>query len=960
MLMSFARASSRQCHRVKFLPAVVAAFGLLLQVAPAQTSAPETVADGIILPEAGQYLKIQVCASNIVRVAAAPDREFFHHASRSVLPASGSPGHWQVTTADGTTRLTTEALEVRVTLATGAVSFYDRSGQLLAAEKSGGRTLAPAVVQGESTFHVSQQWEAQPDEALFGLGQQQLGLFNLKGYDLDLWQHNGTIVIPFLQSSRGYGILWDNTAYSRFGDLRPFSPLPAAQLRDATGQPGALTASYFQGTHFERQVAQAADANLDIDVDGKVQFPNPVINPALPRRGAVSVRWEGDVVPTETGDYQFQTFSASGIQMWINGELAINHWRQGWLPWFDVAKVRLTAGTPCHLKLEWSKDQDPATVWLRWKTPDPDPATALWSEVGDGVDYYFVYGPTPDQVVAGYRQLTGDAPMMPRWAYGLWQCRERYKTAAEITNVLGEFRSRGIPLDNIVQDWQYWKTDAWGTHQFDPTRYPDPAGWLRAIHDQYHSHLMVSVWGKFYPGSANFDALHQAGYLYEGPLQQHMKDWLGYEYTFYDAFNPAAGKMFWSQINRDLFQLGVDGWWMDASEPDIEQPFPTLEGQRALANPAAGHAGARELNGYALANSRAIYEGQRAAAPNQRVFILTRSAFAGQQHYAGAVWSGDITTTWTALRKQIPAGLGYAMSGMPYWTTDIGGFAVPDRYSQARMGAADLAEWRELNTRWFEFGTFCPIFRVHGQFPYREMYNVAPTNHPAYQAELKFDRLRYRLLPYIYSLAGGVTHDQGTIMRPLIMDFRTDPKVWDLKDQFMFGPALLVSPVTTYEARERSVYLPATPGGWYDFWTGENVAGGTSISVAAPFDAIPLHVRAGSIIPTGPELQYTSEKPADPVMLRVYAGADGNFTLYEDDGLSYAYEQGQAARIAIHWDDQAHTLTIGQRQGSFAGMAANRTFNVVRVSRDHAAAFAFDPVPERSVQYDGQAITLQF
>ena len=768
------------------LLAACTALCLVAGTASAQTADPETVADGMIVPVGSQYLKIQLCASNIVRVARAPDRAFFQHPSHSVLPASGPRPHWRAKTAQGMTTITTADLVVRVVLATGQVSFYDQKGVLLTAEKSGGRELAPAVVQGERTWHVGQQWEAQPGEALYGLGQQQLGLLNLKGYDLELWQHNGTIVIPFLVSSRGYGILWDNAAYSRFGDLRPFTAIPAGQLLTRDGQPGGLTAGYYRGAHFEKLAAQRVDARVAIELPDAVNSKNQMICPALPSRGDISVRWEGSVVPAETGDYQFQAFSASGLKLWVDNELVMDHWRQGWLPWFDVAKVHLTAGRPGRLKLEWSKDQDPATVRLRWKTPNPSADTALWSEVGGGVDYYFVHGPEPEQIIAGYRQLTGDAPMMPRWAYGLWQCRERYKTAQEITNVLAGFRDRGIPLDNIVQDWQYWKLDTWGSHQFDPTRYPDPAGWLRTIHEHYHSHLMVSVWGKFYPGTANFAALHQHGFLYEGPLQRNMKDWLGFDYTFYDPFNPAAGRMFWSQINHDLFQLGVDGWWMDASEPDIEQPYPTLDGQRELANPSGGQTGARELNGYALANSRTIYEGQRETAPGQRVFILTRSAFAGQQHYAGAVWSGDVTATWTALRKQIPAGLGFALSGMPYWTTDIGGFAVPDRFSQDSMTAADQAEWRELNTRWFEFGTFSPIFRVHGQFPYREMWNVAPTNHPAYQTELTFDRLRYRLLPYIYSLAGAVTHEHSTIMRPLVMDFRTDPNVGDLKDQFLF------------------------------------------------------------------------------------------------------------------------------------------------------------------------------
>ena len=343
--MYFIHASAGRCRRSHILLVVAAALCLAGHPSPAQTVAPETVANGIVFRVNGQFETIQVCASNIVRVAAAPDRTFFQHPSRSVLPASGNPGHWRVKTRDGIARLTTDDLEVRVALATGDVSFYDRQGQLIAAEKPGGRELAPATVQGEHVFHVGQQWLAQPDEALFGLGQQQLGLFNLKGYDLDLWQHNGTIVIPFLQSSRGYGILWDNPSYSRFGDLRPFTAIPAAHLRDEAGQPGGLTAGYYRGAQFAELVAQAPDHQLDIDVDDQVKLPNRTINPALPARGDISVRWEGDVLPGETGDYQFQTFSASGIQMWLNGELVINHWRQGWLPWFDVAKIHLTAGT---------------------------------------------------------------------------------------------------------------------------------------------------------------------------------------------------------------------------------------------------------------------------------------------------------------------------------------------------------------------------------------------------------------------------------------------------------------------------------------------------------------------------------------------------------------------------------------------------------------------------------------
>jgi alpha-D-xyloside xylohydrolase len=334
------------------------------------------------------------------------------------------------------------------------------------------------------------------------------------------------------------------------------------------------------------------------------------------------------------------------------------------------------------------------------------------------------------------------------------------------------------------------------------------------------------------------------------------------------------------------------------------------------------------------------------------VFILTRSAFAGQQRYGAASWSGDISTTWTALKKQIPAGLNFSLSGIPYWTMDVGGFAEhPDL-------AANRVEWGELCTRWFQYGTFTPLLRVHGQDDRvgpREMYNL---NSEAFQAQLKFDRLRYRLLPYLYSLAGAVTHDAGTMMRPLVMDFRDDPNVFDIDDSYMFGPAFLVSPVTTYEARQRDVYLPPTPGGWYVFWSGAQQAGGQTITAAAAYDSLPVHVRAGSILPMGPELTYTDQAPPDPITLYVYAGTDGEFTLYEDDGQSYDYEGGAFARITMSWSDAARTLTLGTREGSFDGMLQARTFEVLLVEPSRAVGFSFTPVADTTVSYDGTAVSV--
>jgi Alpha-glucosidases, family 31 of glycosyl hydrolases len=949
----------------KFLMLLVAGAGCAAPRCPSQpASGPVPVSlqrlpEGVLVRVGDGFLKLDVCADEVVRVAYAKDQAFFAHKSLAAQPKRCDGAQFEVTEAAGIATLATSKLRVRIDLATGRVAFFDPTGAPVLEEKDGGRTIVAATVQGEDTQHVRQEWLPHADEALYGLGENHLGLLNLKGYDLDLWQHNGTIVIPFLVSSRGWGILWDNTSFTRFGDLREFAPIPPERLFDASGKRGGLTGSYYKGADFKHLVGERVDRSIDIALSSKEKKPNQLIYAGLPE-GPASVRWVGEVEPEVTGDYTFQTFSNNGIKLWVDDRLVVNHWRQGWLPWKDVAKVRLEAKRRYKIRLEWSKDQGMETVQLLWKTPGTAvQSTSLWSEVGDGIDYYFVYGPALDKVVAGYRRITGPAPMIPRWALGLWQSRQRYETAKASLDAVDGFRSRGIPFDNIVQDWFYWKEDTWGSHEFDKTRFPDPDGWVQKIHEK-HARLMISVWGKFYPGTKNFEAMRSQGFLYGLNLTEGLRDWVGdggYPYTWYDAFNPEAGKLFWSQMEQSLFRKKVDAWWLDAPEPDL-LPTPTLDGQRTHMHPTALGSGSRMLNAYSLMNSKTVYEGQRSVAPDQRVFILTRSAFAGNQHYGAAVWSGDITSTWTALRQQIPAGLGMSVSGIPYWTMDIGGFSVPARFAAKQPSAEDAEEWRELNARWFQFGTFVPLLRVHGEAPKREMWELGGEKHPAYQAELKFDRIRYRLLPYMYSLAGGVTHDGGTIMRPLVMDFRADAKARETTDQYLFGPAFLVSPVTTYKARSRVVYLPGASS-WYDFWTGTNATGGQSIEAPAPYDSMPVHVKAGSIIPTGPEIAYTDEKPADPIVLWIYAGADGEFTLYEDDGVTYAYEKGAFARIPIRWNDAARTLTIAKREGSFAGMQKERTFEVVFVSKAKPVGFSFAPKVDKTVRYDGAAVELK-
>ncbi len=939
-----------------YISVLAACLSISALASPTAAGTVQRESDGMILQLPSGELRIQVISDTVVRVAFSASPKFFSRQSidRVPLTTAATPDKFPATApfkmmeSPAQATLSTARLRVLVDRKTGAVSFADAAGHPLLSEVAGSRTLEPADVQGEKTFHIQQQWKAQKDESLYGLGQMQLGIVDIKGYDLEMWQHNTNVVVPFLVSSNGYGILWDNTSYTRFGDLRPFAQIPAADLFDANGNRGGLTVAPVDGSEPPRQTSfLCIDSRLTRD-----QLEHPETVPASAQVKPQS--WVGSVLAPSTGDYQFQAYSNGGIKVWLDGKLVMNHWRQNWLTSNDQIRVHLEAGRKYPLRIENDPEQQ-NTLIFQWKTPSPNENTSLWSQVGDGTDYYFVYGPSTDQVIAGYRLLTGQATMLPNWVFGLWQSRQRYETASQSLDVVKEFRNLQIPFDNIVQDWQYWKPDAWGSDDFDPSRFPDPVGWIKQIH-ALHAHLMISVWGKYNPNTENAKEMDAHGYLYQPNLKEHIMDWINQPYTFYDAFNPGARKMFWSQIDTHLFVKGIDAWWMDATEPDLLPSPPTLEGQQTHMNPTFLGTGSRMLNGYALENSKGVYTGQRASAPGQRVFILTRSGFAGQQRYSTVTWSGDTTSTWTAMAKEIDAGLGASISGLPYWTMDTGGYTMQNRFSQEPMTAANQDEWRELNARWFELSTFTPLLRVHGELRPREMWTLG-IGSPAYNAELKFDRLRYAMFPYIYSMAGWSTQRAYTMFRPLVMDFAEDRTARELTDEYMFGPAFLVAPITEYKQQSRSVYLP-TAASWYNFWTGRYIGAG-AISAAAPYDQIPVFVRAGSILPYGPQMQYVAEKPSDPTTLYVYAGAGGQFTLYEDQGANFAYEKGAFTQIPIRWNDKTGTLTIGARSGSFDGMMRHRTFQIVLVSKAHPVAFSLTPTLLKSVEYTGAAVSLK-
>lgn len=895
--------------------------------------------DGIIVYPDSRFsihtgaVKLSVIAENIIRVLSSPVGDPVREGESLITVYKVDPSlKWGIAQNDSEVIVHTRLLTAIANLYTGAVRFADAAGLPVLAEKPvGGRSFEATVFDGAPSWHIRQTFETLPEEAFYGLGQHQDGLINYKGRQVSLFQNNTEVAVPFLVSSRNYGILWDNYSVTSVGDVRPYKPLSAIRLYSAQGDEGWLTATY----HNDKEHPGATDLQLpasDINYswlgDSKKLLPVEF----TPATGAVI--WEGALASEITGNHIFRFTYGGYLKVYIDGHLRLDRWRQSWNPGSAMVELPMEKDRKVSIKIEWAPDGGESYLSVKWLDPHPvaeKNEVSFASEAGQALDYYFIYGGNLDEVIAGYRHLTGKSTIAPIWAMGLWQSRERYKTQQEILSTVKEFRARRIPLDNIVLDWSYWPQDAWGSQEFDAGRFPAPDSMIRVLHNKYHSHFMISVWPKFYKGIAAFKEFDEKNWLYKRNVADSQRDWIGKGYisTFYDAFNPEARKGFWDLLNKKLYNKGIDAWWMDASEPDILSNVSPEKRKEQMTPTALGPA-AEYLNAYPLMNAKGIYEGQRATNPDERVFILTRSAFAGSQRYAAAVWSGDIAARWTDMKDQIAAGINFSMSGIPYWTMDIGGFAVELRYEQAK--GETLEEWREQMTRWYQFGAFCPLFRVHGQFPYREIYNVAPEDHLAYKSMLYYDKLRYRLLPYLYSLSGKVWKDDYTIMRGLVMDFGKDTAAHDINDEFMLGPYLLAAPVTNYKARERKVYLPAGQG-WYDLYSGNYSAGGQSLMAAATYERMPVFVKEGSILPMGPDLQYTGERPADTIALYVYTGRDADFTLYEDEGTNYNYEKGVFSTIAFHYDEAVGTLTIGQRNGLFPGVLLKRTFKIECISR---------------------------
>ena len=775
-------------------------------------------------------IEVQFFAPAVARVIKSPEGVAYEKQSLSVI-AKPEKVSFKADIQDNKIVLNTSELSVSVDTGTGIVSYFSKDGKSLLAEKSGMQFI-DFDDAGTKTYQVYQPFILDKEEAIYGLGQLQNGKMIQRNMTKNLIQGNVEDVSPFFQSTKGYGVFWDNYSPTLF-------------------------------------------------TDNEVE-------------------------------------------------------------------------------------------------------TSFRSEVGDCVDYYFMYGKNADGVIAQVRSLTGQAPMFPLWTYGYWQSKERYKSQEEVVDVVRKYRELGIPLDGIIQDWQYWGHNyLWNAMDFQNPTFNNPQKMMEDVHAM-NAHMAISIWSSFGPMTKPYRELDKKGMLFNFTTwpQSGLESWPpNMEYPsgvrVYDAYNPEARDIYWKYLNDGIFKLGMDAWWMDSTEPDhLDWKPEDMDTKTYLGS------FRKVRNAYPLMTVGGVYDHQRAVTSDKRVFILTRSGFLGQQRYGANVWSGDVASTWESFRNQIPAGLNFSLCGMPHWNSDIGGFFA-GHYNKSWNddSASKNPLYQELYVRWLQFGTFNPMMRSHGTDVYREIYKFGKKGEPVYDAIEKMIGLRYSLLPYIYSTSWEVSNRQSSFMRALMMDFVDDRKVWDFVYEYMFGKSILVAPITHaqytpeavvkvseeegwnrdgakktktdvavdfMETKSTNIYLPAGTL-WYDFWTNEKHEGGKEITKETTLDVIPLYVKAGSIIPVGPQVQYATEKPWDHLELKVYAGANGYFILYEDEFDNYNYEKGVYTEIPISWNNASRKLTIGARKGAYEGMLKNRKFTVT-----------LQDGTQKSVDYNGKAVSVKF
>ncbi len=780
---------------------ILTGMALLLMGMTIQAGAYQKTESGVRANVRSIDVELQFYSPSIMRVLKYPAGKTPVKKSYSVIKEAEKVP-FSVTGSGPDIILESDSMKVTLDTQTGKVTFNDRRGRSLLAEKDLGTQFTPVEYGDNRTYMVRQAFLLDKDEAIYGLGQHQKGKMNQRNQMVSLHQKNTEIAIPIFQSTKGYGVFWDN-----------YSPT---------------------------------------------------------------------------------TFT------------------------------------------------------------DNEMETAFDSQAGRCADYYFIYGGNADNVVKGLRDLTGQVQMNALWTYGFWQSRERYQSQDETLGVVDRYRELNVPLDGIIQDWQYWGVDpsSWNALEFGNPRFPDPAKMIDDVHAR-NAHIIISVWPSFGKNTSVHKQLKDNNMLLDFKTYPE-------EANVYDVFNPVARQIYWDRMNRNMFALGIDGWWLDATEPEFSDKDEKLNQKT--------HDGQyrERYNAFPIVSVGGVHDKQRAVTSDKRVFILTRSAFAGQQRYGANSWSGDIQSDWGVLRNQIPAGLNFSLCGIPYWNTDIGGFVSCNNFPQ---GVNDPA-FHELYVRWTQFGAFTPMMRSHGTCTPREIYQFGERGSWEFDALERSIRLRYRLLPYMYATAWNIRSNGDTFMRALVMDFPGDTAVHDLSSEYMFGRSLLVAPVTrpmyvdkagnvNLDALQTTdVYLPAGSG-WYDFWTGEYLHGGRTVAKETPIDIIPLYVKAGSILPFGPDVQYATEKKWDNLELRVYPGADGSFVLYEDENDNYNYEKGLYSTIEFSWHDKDHTLEISDRKGRFPGMLGNRKLRIVVVDPGKGSSDKPTANPDRVITYKGHAMKIK-
>ncbi len=772
-------------------------------ILPVVAQTYQRTSQGVKTQLQGLNVEVSFYSPEIVRVVKYPETTpVLEKKSYSVIKAPEQTSLQITEETNEVVRIESGKLVVRLNTETGKVSYSRKDGTSLFTEKDYGTQFTYFNDAGTPSYEVRQAFMLDPEDVLYGLGQQQTGLMNQRNQKLFLRNINMKICIPIIHSVKGYAVFWDN--------------------------------------------------------------PSPT---------------------TFTDNMQETSFS---------------------------------------------------------------------SEVGDCSDYYFMYGGNADGVIAQLRDLTGQAPLYPLWTLGFMQSRERYKSQAEILEMLHTYRRLKLPIDGVIQDWQYWGPNSnWNSMSFDNPDFPDPQGMVDEIH-RNNARIMISVWASFGPDTEQFKIMKEKNMLYNfetWPMREGVRP--------YDPFNPEAREIYWKFLKK-LYDYGIDAWWLDSTEPDHmdikDEDFNTMTADGTFR---------RVHNAFPLVTNAGVYEHLRAEKDNQkRVFLLTRSSFAGQQRYGSHSWSGDVVSNWGVFRKQIAAGLNYTLCGIPYWNTDIGGFFAWEYGNDIRNKA-----YHELHTRWFEFGTFTPIMRSHNSGPVAvEVYQFGEKGDWAYDVQEKYLKIRYGLLPYIYSTSWQVTSQAGSFMRHLMMDFPEDKNVYEMDDEYLFGKSILVKAITEpmyvqssgqnhsqfkedfSTVKSTEVYLPKGAD-WYDFWTQQKVHGGQTVQKETPIDILPVYIRAGSILPWGPDVQYSTEKKWDNLELRVYPGANGEFTLYEDEFDNYNYEQGAYTTIPMTWDDSNRTLTIGSREGAYDGMLKNRKFRITCYG-------ASKPIT-KSVSYNGSRVVVK-